>query len=265
VGRATDGGAVAGEGPPLNGMPDGGSGMDTGPASAAGGSGRGVHIEELTAGYGSHRVLHGVSLDLPGGITGIFGHNGAGKTTLLRALAGLVRPNRGRMTFGGQDVRTLGRAVGFVPQDDNVFSGLRVDDNLRVAALGLGAAAYAAALRRVFELFPDLGAKRRDRAATLSGGQKKMLAFSMALLQSPRLLLLDEPSAGLAPPLVERMMEVIRRVAAEDGATVLLVEQNIAAAAAVVDGVVVLGQGRVRYVGPSVDERAVRELWGLEA
>ncbi|MGI5201970.1 ABC transporter ATP-binding protein [Spirillospora sp. CA-108201] len=212
-----------------------------------------LEVRDLTVAYGAVRALGGVDLSVDeGSVTAVLGANGAGKTTLLRAVSGLLRPRSGRVVLDGADI--TGRAVeeivrlgvAHVPQNGGVITELTVEDNLRLG--GLWRRDRAALARRVAEmyaLFPPLAQRRSRAAATLSGGERQMLALARALTGGPRLLLVDEPSLGLAPRVVAQLMAVLRRLCDEDGRTVLLVEQNARSALSVADRAVVLDLGSV--------------------
>jgi branched-chain amino acid transport system ATP-binding protein len=209
--------------------------------------------------YGQRRALEGVSLTVgPGEIVTLLGANGSGKSTTLRAISGLVRPSRGAIRYEGRD---LGRApadaivaagVSHVPEGREVFVEFSVLDNLLVGAHTVPARAVASRLEQAYALFPVLRERRRQRAGTLSGGEQQMLAIARALMTRPSLLLLDEPSLGLAPRLVQEIFAVIRRINAE-GVAVLLVEQNARAALALAARGYVLETGRVVAAGASAD------------
>jgi branched-chain amino acid transport system ATP-binding protein len=210
-------------------------------------------VQDLTVCYGAVQALTGVGLELEeGAITAVLGANGAGKTTLLRTINGLLRPRAGSIRWAGreltgmpvEDVVRLG--VAHVPEGRGVITELTVAENLRLGGLWRrDPADLRAALAEVYELFAPL-AERRDRsAATLSGGERQMLALGRALVSRPRLLLLDEPSLGLAPRITAELMGVIQRLRAELGMTVLLVEQNARSALSIADRAVVLNVGRV--------------------
>jgi branched-chain amino acid transport system ATP-binding protein len=230
-------------------------GPATGPATgSADGTRAGLlAITDLSAGYGGILALHGVSLDVPAAtITAVLGANGAGKTTLLRAVSGLIRPRRGQVCVAGADLtgarpEDIVRAgVAHVPEGRGVIAELTVEENLRLGALWRrGGAARAASLRTAYELFPPLAERGRKAAATLSGGERQMLVIGRALMAAPRLLLLDEPSLGLAPRVVAALMGMVRRLRDETGLTVLLVEQNARSALAIADQGIVLNLGRV--------------------
>ncbi|MEE1927882.1 ABC transporter ATP-binding protein [Streptomyces sp. TRM 70351] len=230
-----------------------------------------LRIEHLDVRYGrAVTALHDVSLTVPeGGVVALLGANGAGKTTLLRAVSGTLRLYRGSVTAG--TVRYAGRTldgtdpvaavragVVQVPEGRRVFGGMTVEENLRAGGLGRvrrGAAERRTAARdRVYGLFPRLAERTGQRAGLLSGGEQQMLAIGRALMAWPRLLLLDEPSLGLAPLMVERIAEVVREIHAQ-GTSVLLVEQNAAMALALADHAYVLDVGRVGLSGPA-DELA---------
>jgi branched-chain amino acid transport system ATP-binding protein len=212
-----------------------------------------LSISDLTVGYGPVRALSEVNLELAeGGITAVLGANGAGKTTLLRTVNGLLRPRSGSVRVAGreisglpvEDVVRLG--VAHVPEGRGVITELTVAENLRLGGLWRrDPADLRTALGEVYDLFEPL-AQRRDRpAATLSGGERQMLALGRALVSRPRLLMLDEPSLGLASRITTELMAVVRRLRAELGMTVLLVEQNARSALSIADRAVVLNVGQV--------------------
>jgi branched-chain amino acid transport system ATP-binding protein len=210
-------------------------------------------IEDLTASYGGVVALHGVSLSAgQGTVTAVLGANGAGKTTLLRAISGLVRVRAGHVVLDGAEVtrrrpEDLARAgIAHVPEGQGVITELTVEENLRLGALSrTDRAARAAALAQAYEQFPVLAARRRKAAATLSGGERQMLVIARALLARPRVLLLDEPSLGLAPKIITQVMGLVAGLRDSAGLTILLVEQNARAALAVADRGVVLHLGKV--------------------
>jgi len=213
-------------------------------------------VQDVVAGYGGAPVLDGVSILVePATITAVLGANGAGKTTLLRTISGLVRPRQGRITVGGANLarkppEAVARAgVAHVPEGQGVITELTVEENLRLGALlrtgRKGRASRAAALAESYQRFGVL-AKRRHRAAgTLSGGERQILVIARALLAAPRVLLLDEPSLGLAPMVVAQVMDLVRQLRDDSGLTVLLVEQNARSALRIADRGVVLNLGKV--------------------
>ncbi|MCD6040681.1 MAG: livF [Burkholderiales bacterium] len=211
-------------------------------------------VKGLRSGYGRIPALHGIDLGVRRGeLVALVGANGAGKTTLLRALSG-VQPSQGEISFGGSPVQALPAesrvALGIVqcPEGRQVFGPLSIDDNLRLGAYRRGRADTARSLDRVYGLFPALAERRTHAAGTLSGGQQQMLAIGRALMAQPRLLLLDEPSMGLAPRLVAEIFACIQRLRADD-TSLLLVEQNAAAALAIADRGYVLETGKVVLSG----------------
>jgi branched-chain amino acid transport system ATP-binding protein len=217
-----------------------------------------LEVEGLKAYYAQTQALHGVSFALePGGITTLLGANGAGKTTTLRSICGMVttegvirfdgRPISGRAT---EEIVRLG--VGHVPEGRGTFTNMTVDENLRVGAYTRGdKAATRRDLDMVFEYFPILKERMGQQAGTLSGGEQQMLAISRALMLRPRLLLLDEPSFGLAPLIVQEIFRIMRRINGEAGVSMLLVEQNAALALDLADHAYVLETGRVVMSGKS--------------
>ena len=219
-----------------------------------------LEVEDLVAGYEPGvPIVRGASLDARRGeILALLGPNGAGKSTLVRAIAGLVRVESGRVRLEGEDVtgrpahRLVRQGVGLVPQTENVFTRMSVDDHLALAASVIERSQRPARIGAMYDVFPDLAARRRLRAGALSGGQRQMLAIARALVPAPRVLLLDEPSAGLAPVLVDGVLARLR-TARELGVTIVLVEQNTRAALAVADRGCVLVEGRPRLIAPAAE------------
>ena len=214
-------------------------------------------VEELVAGYGEVVALDSVTITADAGtITTVLGANGAGKTTLLRAISGMVRPRSGRVLLDGADragrsPEDMARAgLAHVPEGQGVIAELTVEENLRIGMMSWPGIAprradRAAALAEAYERFSPLADRRRRLAATLSGGERQMLVIARALVARPRVLLLDEPSLGLAPRVMMQVMDMVVRLSRESGITVLLVEQNARAALAIADQGVVLNLGRV--------------------
>ena len=234
-----------------------------------------LHVENLVAGYGKVEVLQGISLDvLDGQLVTLIGSNGAGKTTTLRALTGMIRPAAGRITLDGNDITGLPAyeivklGVAHSPEGRRVFPTLSVTDNLTLGAFTrlTGARAkgdVAADIDRMFDLFPRLGERRAQLAGTLSGGEQQMLAMARALMLQPQVLLLDEPSMGLAPRLVEEVFSIIGRLKKQK-ITMLLVEQFAAAALEVADYGYVMENGRLTVHGPAESlkkDAAVRDAY----
>jgi branched-chain amino acid transport system ATP-binding protein len=210
-------------------------------------------VEDVVAGYGGVLVLRGVSLSVrPGTITAVLGANGAGKTTLLTTISGFVRPRQGRITLEGADLtrrrpEEIARAgLAHVPEGQGVITELTVEENLRLGALWRhGHTGRAEALADAYRRFPLLAAAQGRSAGTLSGGERQILVIARALMARPRVLLLDEPSLGLAPKIVAQVMGLIRRLRDDTGLTVLLVEQNARSALAIADRGIVLNLGKV--------------------
>jgi branched-chain amino acid transport system ATP-binding protein len=219
-----------------------------------------LDVEGLKAFYGPSEALHGVSFKLAqGGITTILGANGAGKTTTLRALVGMVR-REGKVLFDGKPIERLATediarlGVAHVPEGRGTFTGLTVEENLRVAAhTRRDKAAVRDDLERVFGYFPRLKERIDQQAGTLSGGEQQMLAISRALMLRPRLMLLDEPSFGLAPLIVQEIFRIMQRINQEAGVSVLLVEQNAMLALNLASEAYVLETGNVVMSGPALD------------
>ncbi len=211
-----------------------------------------LEVTKLDAGYGALQILFGVDLQVAAGEQVlVFGPNGAGKSTLVKALAGLLPAQGGRIRLRGEDIagrppEALVRAgLGYVPQVANVFPALSVAENLEIGGVTLAPAQRRRRIDAMGALFPILGARRRQAAGTLSGGERQMLALARALMPEPALILLDEPSAGVAPALVARIFEMVARLR-ETGTAVLMVEQNARQALRHVDRGCVLDGGRVR-------------------
>jgi branched-chain amino acid transport system ATP-binding protein len=218
-----------------------------------------LEVDALCVSYGHRRALADVSLRVAEGeIVTLLGANGSGKSTMLRAISGLVSPQRGRVVFRGQDVarwgadRIVAAGIGHVPEGREIFVDFSVRENLLVGAHLVARAEVPARLEAAWALFPTLRERQAQRAGTLSGGEQQMLAIARALMTRPRLLLLDEPSLGLAPRLTREIFRVIQRINAA-GVTVLLVEQNARRALALAARGYVLETGRVALEGPSVD------------
>jgi branched-chain amino acid transport system ATP-binding protein len=211
-----------------------------------------LEVESLDAGYGALQILFGVGLQVDAGEQVlVFGPNGAGKSTLVKALAGLIAPTAGAIRLHGRPVQArapeaiAAAGLGYVPQVANVFPSLSVTENLEIGGVRLSAADRRRRIAEVCEIFPRLGERRRQRAGTLSGGERQMLALARALMPEPAVLLLDEPSAGVAPTLVTQIFEMVRGLRAT-GTSVLMVEQNAKQALAYVDRGVLLDGGQVR-------------------
>ena len=217
-----------------------------------------IEAKGLVAGFGSHTVLHGVDLSVDEGTTaGIFGLNGAGKSVTLKVLAGLIDAWEGTVTFDGADITRMGAeervelGIGHVPQGRNVFANLTVEENLRLGAYvsrRRKTGRYAAMLDHVYERFPILAERRDQSAGTLSGGQQASLAVARALINEPKVIFVDEPSAGLAPIVAADLLTTLRDVA-RTGVTMLMVEQNVAFGLRIVDRAHVMQTGRVVYAG----------------
>ncbi len=212
-----------------------------------------LELRDVKAGYGKTQVVHGVSLEIDAGeIVAMVGHNGAGKSTILRTILGLNLPRAGAVYLDGRDVSRLDPSekvktgVCLVPQGSNTFPELSVAENLELS-LAFHAPEQGAAetLRFIYDLFPVLQTRRRQMAASLSGGERQMLAISISLVKRPRLLLLDEPSLGLAPVLVTRLMDTIARINRELKMAVLLAEQNVVEAFRIAKRAYVIHTGEV--------------------
>ena len=218
-----------------------------------------LEASDVVAGYVPDLpILRGVSMRaLAGQITLIIGPNGAGKSTLIKAIAGLVPVSSGKITFEGKDItglrtdRLARHGVAYVPQNDNIFRSLTIRQNLDLA-LRRGDVDAPAVLDRLFTQFPALAAKQKDKAGSLSGGQRQFLAIAMALAAEPRLILMDEPSAGLSPKAAQEVLEHARTLTTK-GVSILLVEQNVNQAMRLSDHCYILAEGRNQIDGPASD------------
>ncbi len=221
-----------------------------------------LRIVGLHSYYGHGHILQGVHLEVPQGrIAAVLGRNGVGKTTTLRSIMGLVRPRGGQILLGGEDVagwpphKVARVGVAYVPEGRMIFPDLSVVENIQVAQR---VPARRWTMDRLFELFPALAERRRSRGSQLSGGEQQMLAVARALVTDPKVVLLDEPSQGLAPLVVDELRRLIRRLR-DEGVTLLLVEQNLRLAEAVADVIYVMAKGRMVYHAPLERFRSERD------
>jgi branched-chain amino acid transport system ATP-binding protein len=221
-----------------------------------------LELDAVSAGYGSFQALFDVTLDVRAGeAVGVIGPNGAGKTTLMRVISGMLRVTRGRIGFEGQQLdglpayRIVPVGIAHVPENRRLFPRLTVEENLKMGAFHAAARAeWTDRLAWVYELFPRLRERRAQLAGTMSGGEQQMCAIGRALMSKPKLLLMDEPSAGLAPLVVEQVFDLVRRIRAE-GFTVLIVEQNVRQVLDLVDRAYLLEVGRIRLSGTAAEMR----------
>ena len=211
-----------------------------------------LKVNNLRAGYGDTEILHGVNCRIEEGeIVSIIGPNGAGKSTLMKTILGLLKPEEGRIIFNGEDIagkspnEVVEKGVCYVPQSDNVFSSLTVEENLEMGAF-IRKDDYKKRMEEIYQIFPDLKGKRKTKAKKLSGGQRQMVALGRALMLDPKLLLLDEPSAGLAPKLVQMIFNKIIMVN-QTGIPILIVEQNARKALEISNRGYVLAMGRNKF------------------
>ncbi len=216
-----------------------------------------LEVRGLAAGYGKKQIVHGIDLALGRGeILLVLGHNGAGKTTLMRAIFGLLKPTAGGVTYDGKPIAgrspgdNVAEGIAFVPQGHGIFRTLSVRDNLELGGFMANKARLPARIQTIFKLFPILGERQQQIGGTLSGGQQQMLAIGMALMHEPRVVILDEPSIGLAPNLVDRVMQSIAEINRSFGTSILMVEQNVHYSLPIANRVVVLKAGRKIYDGP---------------
>ena len=228
-----------------------------------------LEVEGIESGYGKKTVLQGVTLRVhEGEVVTMLGHNGAGKSTTLKTILGLLPARAGQVSFAGEPwangnpVENVRRGMALVPQGRGVFPDLTVIENLMLGAYTQrDAAATATRLREVMELFPILDERRAQRAGNLSGGQQQMVAVGMALMPRPRLMMMDEPSIGLAPVLVQKVLETARQINRRFGTAIILVEQNIRTALGVADRAYVMKSGRVVLEKPASELLASQGSW----
>ncbi|MBY3988680.1 ABC transporter ATP-binding protein [Rhodococcus fascians] len=217
-----------------------------------------LKITDLTVHYGPVTALDSVSMTVTAGtITAVLGANGAGKTTLLRTVSGLLKPTSGRIELAGVDIvgippdRMSRKGLAHVPEGRGVIAELTVDENLRLGALGRNRSHDAVTLDRIYDMFPPLTGRRTSSAHTLSGGERQMLVIGRALMATPSVLLLDEPSLGLAPKVAAQIFETLRALVDSESMTVVLVEQNARSALSIAEHAVVLDLGKVAVEGPA--------------
>ncbi|MEB3851339.1 MAG: ABC transporter ATP-binding protein [Desulfurococcales archaeon] len=225
-----------------------------------------IVVDKVNAGYEKLQTLFDVSLEIPRGkITVIVGPNGAGKSTLLKTLFGLTKVYSGRITFEGRDITRLPpheRAklgMAFIFQLNNVFAELTVKENLRLAGHDLPASVLEERIREVFETFPRLRERLDQKAGTMSGGERQMLAMAIGMIRKPKVFLIDEPTAGLAPKLAREVLENVRKLN-EQGYTIVLVEQNVKAGLEIGDKGVLVVSGRIAFDGPAAELLARKDL-----
>jgi branched-chain amino acid transport system ATP-binding protein len=222
-----------------------------------------LEIENLSAAYGSFQALFGVSLRVDAGeAVGVIGPNGAGKTTLMRVVSGLLPARTGKLAFEGRRLdgvpayRVVARGIAHVPENRRLFAKLTVEENLRIGAyMPQARKHFAERLGWVYQLFPRLAERRSQLAGTMSGGEQQMCAIARALMSRPKLLLLDEPSAGLAPLIVQQVFDLVRKIRGE-GFTVLIVEQNVQQLLELVDRAYLLEVGRIKLAGMADELKA---------
>ena len=230
-----------------------------------------LSLSNIDAGYGTFQALFDVSLEVNAGeAIGVIGPNGAGKTTLMRVISGLIRPTAGRIAMEGADLlatpphRILELGIAHVPENRRLFPRMTVEDNLRMGAfIPAARAKFRQRLEFVYDLFPRMKERRAQLAGTMSGGEQQMCAIGRALMSEPRLLLLDEPSAGLAPVVVQQVFGLVERIRAS-GLTVLIVEQNVRQVLKVVDRAYLLEAGSIRVSGTSEElmrSESIREAY----
>ncbi len=230
-----------------------------------------LELKSVDTGYGTFQALFGASLEVRlGEAVGVIGPNGAGKTTLMRVISGLIRPRAGQVLWNGEDLagvashRIVELGIAHVPEHRRLFPRMTVEDNLRMGAfMPTARPKFAQRLEFVYSLFPRMKERRNQLAGTMSGGEQQMCAIGRALMSDPKILLMDEPSAGLAPVIVQQVFELVRRIR-ENGLTVLIVEQNVQQVLKVVDRAYLLEAGSIRMSGTSAELMAsdtIREAY----
>lgn len=218
-----------------------------------------LKVEDINVYYGAIHAVKGVSFEVgEGEVVSLIGANGAGKSTILKTVSGLLRSRTGSITFQGQNIgsvpahKMVGQGMAHVPEGRRIFLQMTVEENLEMGGYSRAGGEIYPGIQRVYQQFPRLKERRRQVAGTLSGGEQQMLAMGRALMSSPKLLMLDEPSMGLAPILVDQIFEIIQTLH-RDGVTILLVEQNAQMALSVADRGYVLETGRIRKTAPAAD------------
>jgi branched-chain amino acid transport system ATP-binding protein len=235
------------------------------------GDGAVLEVENLSAGYGPLTAVFDCDLRMRRGeVVALMGHNGAGKTTTVKSIFGLVKPRGGTVRYEGKDITgsrprdNVSHGMSFTPAEQFVFADLSVRDNLRLGALSnQSAERREVRLEQVLELFPILGERADQRAGTFSGGQQRMLSIGIALMSDPRLMLLDEPSLGLSPAVVEQILHTLRQLANSEEMTVLLIEQNMKYSLEVADRIVIMHSGRTKLDASADDMRQRGTWWDL--
>ena len=229
-----------------------------------------LKVEKLVVGYRKKKALRGISLDVDAGeIVGIIGHNGAGKTTLLKSLFGLLPPWNGQIIFEGKNINgrstelNVKDGLSYMPQGQGLFPDMSVRDNLDLGDYGLGKKASKISVEEVFELFPILKTRSKQKAGTMSGGQQRMLSLGITLMQNPKLLLLDEPSIGLAPIIVQNVMDTVKEINSRLGTSIMIVEQNIEAVSNIVDRFFIIKIGAIVFSGGTDIIHDKKKLWEL--
>lgn len=228
-----------------------------------------LELKNVHTHYGLSHILQGVNLTVnKGEVVGLFGRNGVGKTTVMKTVAGWVKPTQGEVLFEGQSLagctpdQISRMGIGLVPEDRRIFPGLTVEENLRLGFLqapGMGSAEKRSKLDDVFQRFPRLGERRKQMGTTLSGGEQQMLAIARVLTGRPRLLLIDEPTEGLAPIIVQELVALMQGLA-QEGQAILLVEQNIHLALKLSQRFYLMERGQIELSGQSNDEKARTQL-----
>lgn len=227
-----------------------------------------LKVEGLDAGYGDVPVLHDIDLEAAEGeLIAVVGANGAGKTTLMSAITGLIRPTKGRVTFGGADITgqpahaVTGLGLAMVPEGGRLFPFMTVEENLELGGFTKRVrSGNSTRMQEMIEMFPILGERRHQLAGKLSGGERQMCAIARAVMSRPKLLLLDEPSVGLSPLMVERVFDIVRTLAEREGLTMVMVEQNVGEALEVVSRAYVLSHGRIVRSGPASELKADKQI-----
>jgi len=223
-----------------------------------------LNVENLSAGYANHDIIHKISLDIfEGEIVGVFGHNGSGKSTFFKSVIGLLKNKRGIIRFNGQEILSgnisdnIKLGIGIVPQNNNVFPNLSVYECLQIASLKK----EQFLIEHIISDFPILRNKQNQKAGSLSGGEQQVLALAMTLQLDPKILLLDEPTAGLSPNMAKTVMELIDNLNKNFNKTIIIIEQNVYSALAVVERAIIFRHGEIVFDHPSSKLKNAKNLW----
>lgn len=227
-----------------------------------------LEVRDLVSGYHNKKILHGLNLQMEkGDVIGTIGHNGAGKTTFLKSLFGLIQPWTGEVIYQGRNIAgrkpeiNVQEGIAFMPQGQGLFPDLTIMENLEMSSFGLDEITFKRRVKHVFDLFPILEERKKQRAGTLSGGEQRMLSLGLTLMREPTLLFLDEPSLGLAPRIVQLVMNTIAEINCQFKNSIILVEQNFEQVKKVAKKIIVIKLGKIVFSGVLDATMDKRELW----